>query len=273
MANLYKKPVWTTNRKTGQKVRGRSKKWWGKHRDASGIIRRVPLATDKAAAQTMLNELVRKVERAKAGLVDPTDEQRKRPLSQHLADFKNYLENKGVTAKQVKESTTQIQKMIDDRKWKLIGDITATSALEFLGQLRRDGLSAQMYNHYMKSAKQFTRWLVRNRRTPTDSLAHLSKLNVSADRCHDRRALTPDEFSRLIEATETGPRIEMIPGPDRAIMYVLAGWTGFRKGEVGSLTLRSFRFDDDPPTVTWQPATASAVDRTPKFSTARWSAC
>ena len=33
-------------------------------------------------------------------------------------------------------------------------------------------------------------------------------------------------------------------------MYVLAAWTGFRKGEIGSLTLRSFRLDDQPPTAT-----------------------
>ena len=250
MANLYKKPVTVKDQKTGKKTKAKSKKWWGKYRDASGVIRRVPLATDKSAAQAMLNELVRKAEREKAGLSDPTDEQRKRPLSEHLGEFQAYLKNKGVTAKQVKECTTQIRKMIDDRKWTWINEISATGALEFLGQLRRNGLSAQTHNHYLKSAKQFTRWLVRERRTPTDPLVHLSKLNVKTDRRHDRRALLPDEFTRLFEAASVGPPIETIPGPDRAIMYVLAGWTGFRKGEIGSLTLRSFRFDDDPPTAT-----------------------
>ena len=34
------------------------------------------------------------------------------------------------------------------------------------------------------------------------------------------------------------------------MMYILASWTGFRKGEIGSLTLRSLRLDDDPPTAT-----------------------
>jgi len=34
------------------------------------------------------------------------------------------------------------------------------------------------------------------------------------------------------------------------MMYVLATWTGFRKGEIGSLTLSSLRLDDDPPTAT-----------------------
>jgi integrase len=33
-------------------------------------------------------------------------------------------------------------------------------------------------------------------------------------------------------------------------MYTLAAWTGFRKGEIGSLTLRSLNLDGDPPTAT-----------------------
>ena len=138
MAHLYKKPVIAVDSATGQKTKTKSKKWWGKYRDASGVIRRIPLASDKTSAQTMLSEKVRRVEREKAGLVDPTDEQRQRPLAKHLTEFTKYLKNKGVTPKQVKESTTQIQKMVDDRKWKMIGDITASDALEFLGQLRRD---------------------------------------------------------------------------------------------------------------------------------------
>jgi len=97
----------------------------------------------------MLNEIVRRVEREKAGLIDPTDEQRKRPLKEHLADFKNNLKNKAVTPKQIGESTRQIAKIIAGCKWWMIGDISATGTLEFLGQLRRDGRSAQTYNHYL----------------------------------------------------------------------------------------------------------------------------
>jgi hypothetical protein len=34
------------------------------------------------------------------------------------------------------------------------------------------------------------------------------------------------------------------------MMYALAAWTGFRKGEIGSLTLRSLNLDGNPPTAT-----------------------
>jgi integrase len=222
----------------------------GQFNDASGRLRRHPLAEDKKAAQAMLNELVRREERIKAGLVDPTDAQRQRPLKEHLAEYRRYLENRGVTPKQVWESTRQIQKMAEGCKWKFIGQITADSALHFLGGLRRKGRSAQTYNHYLKSVKSFTRWMVRDRRTPTDPLAHVSRLNVNSDRRHDRRALSDEEFRRLLKAARSGPPIEGIRGKDRAMMYTLAAWTGFRKGEIGSLTRRSLNLDSKLPTAT-----------------------
>jgi len=58
----------------------------GQYKDATGRLRRQPLAIDKAAARAMLHEIVRNVEREKAGLIDPTDAQRKRTLAEHLAE-------------------------------------------------------------------------------------------------------------------------------------------------------------------------------------------
>jgi site-specific recombinase XerD len=251
MASLYKKPVILKDPATGEKIKTKSRKWWGQYKDALGQLKRVPLAVDKFAAQAMLNELVKKVERELAGLTDPTDEQRTRPLHKHVAEYRSYMENKGNSERQVTEITRKVQKLIDDRKWRFIGDITATGTLEFLGNLRREGLSAQTYNHYQRAAKQFTRWLVRDRRSLHDPLLHLTRLNVQTDRRHDRRALSAAEFLRLIETTRTSPiKIEGISGTDRAMMYILASWTGFRKGEIGSLTLRSFNLNADPPTAT-----------------------
>ena len=64
----------------------------------------------------------------------------------------------------------QVKKILDGCKCKFIDDITATGVLDFLGNLREHGRSAQTYNHYLKAGKSFTRWLVRDRRTPTDPL-------------------------------------------------------------------------------------------------------
>jgi integrase len=208
------------------------------------------LSIDKKVAQAMLTSLVRQVERQKAGLFDPVDEQRRRPLKEHLEDYRAHLVNRGVTTKQVREATSQIGKMAKACRWWSLADITPHSALKYLGEGRRNGWSAQTFNHHLKSARAFTRWLLRERRNALDPLGHLVRLNVAIDRRHDRRALSTEEFQRLIGAARAGQAIEGLSGPDRAMMYVLAAWTGFRKSEIGSLTLRSFALEADPPTAT-----------------------
>ena len=49
MASLYKKPVIITDTRTGQQVKTKSKKWWGRYNDENGIERRVPLAKQNVA--------------------------------------------------------------------------------------------------------------------------------------------------------------------------------------------------------------------------------
>ena len=254
MANLYKKPITVTDPKTGRKVKRKSAKWWGRYRDALGRDSRVPLAKDKAAAQAMLNELILKAEREAAGQLDPFEEHAKRPLKAHIDDFEQHLRDKGNSEQHVGEVTAKVRKIVDGCKWTYIRDLSPSGTQRFLAELRSGGLSAQTSNHYLRAIKQFSRWLVRDRRTNDDPLAHLSMMNVKVDRRHDRRALLPEEFARLVEAAEVGPLIESIAGTDRVAMYVLSAWTGYRKKEIGSLTLRSLCLDGDPPTAIVQAA-------------------
>jgi hypothetical protein len=51
MASLYKKPIVVTDSKSGQKIKTRSKKWWGRYRDDDGAARRawmIPLKNNAA---------------------------------------------------------------------------------------------------------------------------------------------------------------------------------------------------------------------------------
>jgi hypothetical protein len=81
-------------------------------------------------------------------------------------------------------------------------------------------------------------------------LVSLVTANPEADR-RRRRALTPEEAARLIRAAESGPTLQGISGPDRAVLYRLALGTGFRASELASLTPASFRLAvaGKPPTV------------------------
>jgi integrase len=249
MASLYKKPILVADPKTGLKVKAQSRKWWGRYRDENGIDRRVPLASDKTAAEATLNSLVRQAERRAAGIVDRFEEHRRRPIGQHLADFERHLEDKKVSPEQVKLVVMRARRIVDGCKAALVGDLSPSKVTAFLADLRAQGTSTQTSNHYLRAIKQFTRWLVRDRRAGDDVLAHLAMLNVSTDRRHDRRPLSETEFAILLKVASAGPVVRRMCGDDRAMLYAVAEYTGLRASELASLTPESFDLEANPPTV------------------------
>ena len=136
MASLYKKPVFVADPRAGRKTKTKSKKWWGRYRDERGVERRVPLASDKTAAQTMLNALVVKEERKAAGIEDPFEKHRKRPLAQHIDDFRSHLANKGSTTDHVNLTEQRIRDLVDACGFKLMGDIAADRVQRYLAEAR-----------------------------------------------------------------------------------------------------------------------------------------
>lgn len=91
MPSLFKPSYTQTDPETALKVSRKTRKWYGQFTDPDGQVHRVPLCTDRSAAQAMLNELIKKAERRCAGLTDPYEENRKKPLADHLDDFKRNL--------------------------------------------------------------------------------------------------------------------------------------------------------------------------------------
>jgi integrase len=232
-----------------RKVRERSRKWYGEYTDADAVLQRVPLAADKAAAQTMLNELVRKAERRASGLFDPFEEHAKRPLAAHLEDYQAYMQSKNNSAHHVGQTIRRIQTLADACGIEQLADIDGPKIATWLSKQRttKKRFSAQTSNFYLDGFKYFCNWLVTHERMPRNPLASLERVSVETDRRHDRRSIGDEEFERLLRAAEQGPSVQGISGPDRVMLYLLATWTGFRRRELSSLTLRSFQLDAEPP--------------------------
>lgn len=106
------------------------------------------------------------------------------------------------------------------RTWALglIGDLSASRVQAFLADLREKGTSIQTSNHYLRAIKQFTRWIVKDRRAGDDPLAYISMLNVSTDRRHDRRPFSEAELTAILTAANVGPVVRRMKGPDRAML-------------------------------------------------------
>ena len=249
----------------GRKCRVETDEWYVRYKNADGRWKRRKGYTDKQATEALTVRIQTKINRQQEGLTDPFEQQHRRPLTEHLAEFETVLVAKAVPDDEARDIAARAKKIIEGCRFEKIGDISASKVQAFVSELRKvirrkktvvDGgpLAPQTRNHYLQSIKQFTRWLVRDHRTDDNRLAHVPKFNVETDRRHDRRPLSVDEFRRLIDAATGGPSIETVAGPDRAVLYILAAWTGYRRKELGFLTVRSFDLDGDTRTVRVQAA-------------------
>lgn len=236
-----------------RKITRKSKKWHGCFRDPDGVTHRVPLGcTDKSAAQTKLNELIRDAERRCVGLTNPAEEHLARPIKEHLVDFKQHLSAQDNTDKYVNEVCGKLERVMEGCVVKRLRDISLEKIEFYLAEQRRLGKSLQTNNHNVRAIKRFSRWLVRSKRLPKDPLSELSTLDPRADRRHERRSLSHEEFGWLVEVAADGGEVQGVCGYDRAMAYLLAAWTGYRRAELASLTMRSFDLECVTPTVTVQ---------------------
>lgn len=189
-----------------------------------------------------------------------------KPLTDHLADWAGALKAKGNSEAHVDLVVGRAKRVIEGCEFKFWSDLSASQVMVYLNDLRQDhlkkdtdfgqtvltkrGISAQTFNFYLQAVKQFSRWMVRDRRARENPLAHLDGLNVRTDRRRNRRALTVDESVTLLDKAEYGPERFSMTGGERAMLYRLALETGLRSSELRSLTRECFDLDASPATVT-----------------------
>lgn len=124
------------------------------------------------------------------------------------------------------------------------------------GSLLAGGLAAKTSNHVLAAGRQFARWVVERGYASEDPLRVLRPLNARVDRRHVRRALSEEELRALLRAAAQGPTLGLVPGPVRAMVYLLAAETGLRASEIASLRVAHFELEGPAPSLTL-PAHAS----------------
>ena len=252
MASLFHPKYVRTDSETGEKVTRRLAKWYGRYRDANGVIQKVPLCTDKTAAQAMLTELVRKAERQQAGLIDPATEHLARAIQGHIEEFRNHLLAKARSEFHISETIRLITAFTTKCRLNILAELQgAGTALEgYLADRKQSGSSHRTINADLTAVRSFCRWLLSKKRMHDDPTAGLSKLNEDEDPRRERRPLSDEEAQKLVETTNASTVVfRKLTGQDRAMMYLLAQRTGLRRGELRSLTGRSLDLTSDPPTV------------------------
>ena len=244
MASIYKRG--------GKK--NRKGPYYVQYFDENGRRRTVKGCTDKEATEALARKLEADAMLRRKGVIDPKADRYSatelKPLKDHLQDYYASLLAKGNTQKYAEMVKVRVENLLKQHKATYLSELTASDVQQAVSGLRGAGLSLQTCNHYLRAIKQFSRWLWRDGRVREDALAHLSGYNVKLDPRHERRALTEEEFSSLVQTAEIGPVVMDMSGPDRAMLYQLTVGTAFRVGELRSLMPESFDLDAEQPTVT-----------------------
>jgi len=261
MAEIFRPTYTTVDPATGERTRKKSKRWWIRYYSPDGRRHKVKGYPDRKATEQKAAELERRAVREVVGLADPMDQHAQRPLLEHVAEFRAYLDSKRNTPSYVEMTCFRLAAVLDGCGFVRIRDIDPGPALEFLAGLRKSGNDAagnrvagksiKTANEYLAAAKSFTRWLVLQKRATADPLACLARFkDRETDIRHARRDLTPEELGRLLAAAKLSPKsIRNLTGEDRYFLYLAACATGFRAQELGSLTPESFALEGRPATV------------------------
>ena len=252
MATIFRPTYTRVDPETGEKVVRHLRKWYGQLHDADGVLRKVPLSTDKTAAQAKLADLVRKVERQQAGLLDPAADQLARAIGEHIEEYRRHMVAKARSEKHVSETIRIITTITSACRCNILADLQGAAGRleEYVARRLESGSSHRTINADLTATRSFCRWLLTRKRIHQDPTEGLSKLNEDADPRRERRPLSDQEAQKLIDAALRSTReFRHLTGKDRAVLYTLAQRTGLRRNELRSLTAGSFDLDSDPPTV------------------------
>lgn len=146
------------------------------------------------------------------------------------------LESRGRTYQHCGETLSRIEAMLEHCKFREPDQLELRAVSQWLVKLRRSR-SARTCNAYLAAAKAFCRWLCEQGELAENPLEFARTFEATEKR--QRRALSADELGQLINAAAvSGDTVEGLCGPQRALLYVVAAWTGLRRGELGRVVWR-----------------------------------
>lgn len=239
--------------------------------------------SDKAASEEKAIKLERDSARRAEGIIDPVEEECRKPIGEHIVDYLDKLRGEMCVERHVLQQDRRLNHLFKAMGVERIMDLTAARVLKYFAHYQitrtddpeRRTLSVATRNGIIASLKAFSRWAASCRRAPFDPLATLKKIDAkSQPRAHPRRALTPQEVGRLVDTALRRPvmEIRMIRtgknrgkplarvseyaqhmaeelGKERRICYLIAVWAGLRRSEIGALRWKDLELDCPVPRI------------------------
>jgi len=179
--------------------------WYIGYTDHNGKRKTCKGFSDKKETERLAAKLEHDVMLRKRGIIDPEQEnqakKRTASLAKHLQAFEKSLGM--ATSRHIKKTIARVRRIIDEAGMETPADINIESVEAVLQKmLEENEIGHKTYNHYLSSMQQFCSWMVPKRMT-VNPLLGMNKLNTEVDIRYKRRALTPDEFQKLVQSART----------------------------------------------------------------------
>lgn len=195
------------------RVRGRSKTYLARYRDARGEM--VEVATgckDEVAARAVLTQLERRAELVRAGVLTEAEDSAaghaSQPLSKHLDAYERHLRAKGSDPRRISMLCSRLDRLFHDCRFARLNRLSPGPVEQWLAERADEDMAAATRNTYRESAVCFGNWCRRTHRLTTNPFADLPRADQKSDRRHHRRALTEEELNRLLKVGRLRPLAE-----------------------------------------------------------------
>lgn len=219
MASVFKRGRWVDASgrkcpKNSPDAKWQQSRFWTVQIFLDGRPKLVKGYTDKAASEQLGAKLERAKARGDQDLLDPYGPHNKRLLAEHLADWIKTLRQLGRAEMYVAPCESRLKRLAKECGWIKLRDITGDSfstwretADDRADHNRKSNvtrttrpLSPSAKNHYLATLNTFCRWCIKRKRMAANPIADVEKVDETADVRRERRALTAEELTALLDA-------------------------------------------------------------------------
>lgn len=162
--------------------------------------------------------------------------------------------------KHIKRARLVLSTVISGTGWLILRDLSSQGLVKIINEKlaqndpkkKATRFGKKSANHWLGYWISFGKWLERRNyvlKNPFSDIKKFPEEELEEDRRLVRRPFSDEELLALFEFTHTLKVRLRMAGEDRAMLYKLAAITGFRAGELASLTPEMFSLDGDVPTV------------------------
>jgi integrase len=198
--------------------------WYASWPGADGRRRTAKGSTDREATQAMAERMERAAARQRQGIAGPDAARQAAPLSEMIEEYLAELAALGRSQKHRYNMRLRLTRTAAEAGWPTLAAVRPDGMARWMVRLHLDGKAQRTVNHWLESARAFTRWAAARGYTDADPLARVPKAEGAQPR-RRRRALTEAELGRLLAAAPAR----------RRLLYLAAVWTGLRRAELRAL--------------------------------------